>query len=95
MDLTPTPKIAPKSPKAKKGPEFGRIKNTKIELYFKNHSLLSTLVGSENVFEPDHNPKRPKQAGAELGQAQHNWKLGLAEAEVGAELGNKSSSLLI
>ena len=31
-----------------------------------------------------------KQAEAELGQAQHNWKLGFAEAEVGAELGNKN-----
>ena len=29
---------------------------------------------------------------AELGQAQHNWKFGFAEAKVEAELGNKSSS---
>ena len=36
-----------------------------------------------------------KQAEAELGQAQHNWKLGFAEAEFTAEFGNKSSSLLI
>ena len=34
--------------------------------------------------------KDKKQAEAELGQAQLNWKLGFAEA--GAELDNKSSS---
>ena len=32
---------------------------------------------------------KSKQAEAELGQAQHNWKLGFAEA--GVEHGNKSS----
>ena len=30
-----------------------------------------------------------KQAEAELGQAQHNWKLDFAEAKVGAEFDNK------
>ena len=36
-NLTPTPKIAPKSPKsAKKGPKFGQMKNKKIGLYFQN-----------------------------------------------------------
>ena len=33
-----------------------------------------------------------EQAEAELDQAQHNWKLGFAEAEVGDELGNNISS---
>ena len=33
-----------------------------------------------------------KTSWAELGQAQLNWKLGFAEAEVGADFGNKSSS---
>ena len=33
-----------------------------------------------------------EQAEAELGQAQHNWKLGFAEAEVGAEFSNECSS---
>ena len=29
-----------------------------------------------------------QKAKTELGQAQHNWNLGFAEAEIGTELGN-------
>ena len=39
--------------------------------------------------------EKTEQAETEMGQGQHNWKLGCVIAKVGAELGNKSSSIFL
>ena len=57
-----------------------------------NIARLENMTDEEYLVNGNKNQIQPsiKQAEAELGQAQLNWKLGFAE--VGAEFGNKSSS---
>ena len=61
-------------------------------LSFVNIARLEKMTDEEYLVNGNKNQIQPsiKQAEAELGQAQLNWKLGFAEAV--AELDNKSSS---
>ena len=55
-----------------------------------NIARLEKMTDEEYLVNGNKNQIQPsiKQAEAELGQAQLNWKLCLAEADVGAEVGN-------
>ena len=75
LNLTVTPKIAPKAKTHPEGPQkvapqlcpkmWGYIKNEKIGLYFQNQRRLSTNIGSKKAVEPDphsrNSPKGPKK----------------------------------
>ena len=66
LDLTPTPKIAPKGPRGHKRSYMGQIWNKKIGIYFQNQKWLAYISRSQKISDPDPNPKKalksPKRA---------------------------------
>ena len=57
MNLTPTPKIAPKSPKSAKRPKIWPNEKQKDRAVLPKQKLIVYIFRFQNVFEPDLEPK--------------------------------------
>ena len=58
MNLTPTPKITPKSPKSAKRPKIWPNEKQKDRAVLSKQELIVYISRFKNVFEPDLDPKK-------------------------------------